>query len=598
VQFFDHLRRLIAMMRWRALAVLALLGATGLVEGTGLLLLIPLLGAIGLDIQQGSVGRLASLITATFLAIGLTPTLPLVLTVFVLVNVLLAWLRRTHAMMSASVERDVAVASAERLYSAIARMDWLSFARLRGSDLTVALTSGYERMGTAASHVLSLAGATIVALVYIGLAFRISPVMTMGVFACGLLLLAVVRRRTHGALALGTTFSDALHDYQAAVADDLAGMKTIRSFVAEDRSRERVVDLARRLGSVRRANIRYYANSTFWLDVGSVTLLSVLVFVAIRAFHFEVPALLMLLFLFARVVPRLMALQQNIEFYINLLPSLSRHTALEAYCVAAAEQNAGTGAAIALTRDLTLDRVSFRYAAGESQVLTSIALSIAAGSTVAIVGPSGAGKTTLVDLMLGLLTPTEGTVAVDGAPLVIERGRAWRSSVSYVPQDTFLFHDTIRANLRWAVPGATDADLAAVLSLAAAEFALDLPQGLDTVVGDRGVRLSGGERQRIALARALLRRPSLLILDEATSALDSENETRIFEAIQRLHGTMTIVVITHRVSTVSGADVIHVLEAGQIVESGSWDSLMSARNGRFRELCRAQGVVFAGVPAD
>lgn len=586
------------MMRWRALAVLALLGVTGLVEGTGLLLLIPLLSAIGLDVQQGSVGRLASFITSAFHRFGLTPTLPFVLAVFVLVNILLAALRRTQTMVSASVERDVAVASAERLYSAIARMDWLSFARLRGSDLTVALTSGYERMGMAASHVLSLAGATIVALVYIGLAFRISPAMTAGVFACGLLLLTVVRKRTKGALALGATFTEAVHDYQAAVTDDLAGMKTIRSFVAEDRSRQRVVGLAHHLGSVRRANIRYYANSTFWLDVGSVSILSALVFLSIRAFHFEVPALLMLLFLFARVVPRLMTLQQNIEFYVNMLPSLSRHTALETYCVAAAEHNIVGGAPIALTKALSLDRVSFRYASDEGDILRGVSLTIASGSTVAIVGPSGAGKTTLVDLMLGLLTPTAGVVGVDGSPLSIERGHAWRSSVSYVPQDTFLFHDTIRENLRWAVPTATDEDLAAALSLAAADFALELPQGLNTIVGDRGVRLSGGERQRIALARALLRRPALLILDEATSALDSENETRIFDAIQRLHGTMTIVVITHRVSTVSGADVIHVLESGQIVESGSWDVLMNTRNGRFRELCRAQGVALAGAQAD
>jgi ATP-binding cassette subfamily C protein len=159
-----------------------------------------------------------------------------------------------------------------------------------------------------------------------------------------------------------------------------------------------------------------------------------------------------------------------------------------------------------------------------------------------------------------------------------------------VPQDPFLFHDTVRANLQWAREDATDADLWHALRLAAADqFVAALPQGLDTVVGDRGVLVSGGERQRLSLARALVRRPQLLILDEATSSLDSENEERIQQAIDELHQQMTIVVITHRLSTIRAADVIQVVDRGRLIESGSWDELMS-HAGRFRELCAAQGV--------
>jgi len=139
--------------------------------------------------------------------------------------------------------------------------------------------------------------------------------------------------------------------------------------------------------------------------------------------------------------------------------------------------------------------------------------------------------------------------------------------VGYVPQDTFLFHDTIRANLLWALPDAKDADLWSALCLAAADgFVSRIPEDLDAVVGDRGVRLSGGERQRIALARALLRRPSLLLLDEATSSLDSENERQIQQAINELHGELTIVVIAHRSSTILGADRIVVIDKGHIVD--------------------------------
>ena len=161
------------------------------------------------------------------------------------------------------------------------------------------------------------------------------------------------------------------------------------------------------------------------------------------------------------------------------------------------------------------------------------------------------------------------------------------AALADVAQDTFLFNDTVRANLLWVHPGASDGELTTALRMAAAEdFVLKLPNGIETVLGDRGVRLSGGERQRLALARALLRKPTLLLLDEATSNLDSENERRIQDAINALRGGITIVIIAHRLSTIRKADVIYVLDNGRIVECGNWEQLMLKENGRFRDLCR------------
>ena len=197
---------------------------------------------------------------------------------------------------------------------------------------------------------------------------------------------------------------------------------------------------------------------------------------------------------------------------------------------------------------------------------------------MAIVGPSGSGKTTLADLILGLLSPTEGTIFIDGQPLEDELVHHWRSSIGYVPQETFLFHDTVRHNLLWAKRDATEDELWKAIELAAAAgFVSALPDGLDTVVGDRGIRLSGGERQRLALARALLRRPTLLLLDEATSSLDTANELRIQEAIEGLHGELTMVVIAHRLSTIRRADSIVVLDRGQVVEADTWESCAGKR---------------------
>jgi ATP-binding cassette subfamily C protein len=185
---------------------------------------------------------------------------------------------------------------------------------------------------------------------------------------------------------------------------------------------------------------------------------------------------------------------------------------------------------------------------------------------VAIVGPSGAGKTTLVDLMIGLLATETGRITVDGTVLA-DNAEAWRATIGYVSQEPFLFHDTLRANVVWGRPGASDAEIQRALELAFADFVNDLPDGLETVLGDRGVRLSGGQRQRIALARALLRKPSLLIMDEATNSIDVANERRILAAINGLHGAMTIVIITHRLADLPCVDTVLTLDGGRFAES-------------------------------
>ena len=220
-----------------------------------------------------------------------------------------------------------------------------------------------------------------------------------------------------------------------------------------------------------------------------------------------------------------------------------------------------------------------------------VTLRVAAGTTIGLAGPSGSGKTTLADLVLGLLEPQAGRVLIDDVPLDATTLGSWRAQIGYVAQDTFLFHDSVRANLIWAKPGASEDEVWSALRMAAADvFVRSLPNGLETVLGDRGVRLSGGERQRLALARAFLRRPRVLILDEATSALDSENEQIILRALSALHGRMTVVLITHRLGALKDADIIHVVDEGRLVESGTWSSLNAGEGGRLWSLARAQGV--------
>jgi ATP-binding cassette subfamily C protein len=216
-----------------------------------------------------------------------------------------------------------------------------------------------------------------------------------------------------------------------------------------------------------------------------------------------------------------------------------------------------------LTRGLTLDRVSFGF--GSRLVLDDVSMAFPADQLSVIMGPSGVGKTTLVDLLLGLYAPQRGRILIDGAPLTELDLRAWRGMIGYVPQEIILLHDTVFANLALGDPGITAEEAAGALRTAGAwPFVASLPDGLSTTVGERGIQLSGGQRQRIALARALLFKPKLLILDEVTSALDPATEAEICANVRALDGSFTILAITHRPAWVDVADRLYEITPGGV----------------------------------
>jgi subfamily B ATP-binding cassette protein MsbA len=234
-------------------------------------------------------------------------------------------------------------------------------------------------------------------------------------------------------------------------------------------------------------------------------------------------------------------------------------------------------------REIVFDRVSFRYGAGDP-VLSEVSFSMAKGRVVALVGPSGAGKTTLADLLPRFHDPTSGQILMDGLPLTRVTRRSLRAVMGVVSQDTVLLNDTVHANIAYGSPGASREQVEQAAAAAnAAGFIAQLPQGYDTVLGERGTRLSGGQRQRIAIARALLRDPPILILDEATSALDTESERLVQQAIERLMRERTVLVIAHRLATVRDADEIVVLDAGRVVQRGTHEELFRA-GGLYRRL--------------
>jgi len=298
----------------------------------------------------------------------------------------------------------------------------------------------------------------------------------------------------------------------------------------------------------------------------SALILGAACYVAIAIYGFELADLVVVGILLARAVRTVGKVQTQYQAVASLEAPAQEIRALIAEVEAAQEREAAPDSPVPnFEREVVYDRVSFAH--GRLPVLRDVRATLRFGELVVLTGPSGSGKTTFIDLLLGFHYPSSGEVRIDGVPMEALDVQGWRRRVGYVPQELTLFHDTVRANITLGDPAIGEEDVEEALGLAgAADFVAAMPDGLDSVVGERGGRLSGGQRQRIALARALAGRPRLLILDEVTSALDPETEEHICANIERLRGRMSVLAIAHRPAMLRIADQVLHLDAGRLVD--------------------------------
>ena len=567
---------------------------TGFTEGAGTLLLIPLLASVGLDVSNGGVGRLASFVTGTLRSFGIAPSLGPVLALYVAVVTAQALLSRRQLMASLALEHRFVAAMRKQVYAAIARAQWSYQNSLRQSDVAHVLIHELDRVGVATSQLLLTAASSVLALVYVVIALRVSPLMTMMVTGAGAVVLAALSGRVRRSGTRGEAVSDETRQLFATVSEHLGAMRLVKSLGFERRQIGSVARTADRIADAQANAVRLHAGSRTTLEIGGVVSLALLLYAGLTWLHLDAGGVILLLYVFARLMPRLSALQQSAQHVAHYLPSFAAVESLLAGADAERERllDEVTEAA-EMTGSFRFEHVWYTHRGKLEAAVRDVSFEIPARGFIAIVGPSGSGKSTIADLACGLLRPQIGRIVVDGNALDERMLLQWRRSVAYVEQDSFLFNDTIQANLQWILPGASDDQMREALGLASAGFVFELPHGLSTMVGDRGSHLSGGERQRLALARALLRKPRLLVLDEPTSALDPVNEARVLDAIERLAGQITIVLITHRMAAVRRAGTILVVEDGRLVEGGDWSTLSRQRTGRFRALCEAQHVALA-----
>lgn len=415
--------------------------------------------------------------------------------------------------------------------------------------------------------------------IYLLIALNISVVMTACTLVAGVVLLLIVRPLMSRTQKMGNELTGVEKSYAQFLSEHVIGMKAVKAAGIENRafaSGGRLITRIRQL-SIRRALIRSLSSSLF--QPFSLIFVIVLFAVTYKLPSFSIVSFAAALYLIQKIFTYLESGQGALHTIRESIPYAQNLASLKSMLHEHRETEAG-GESFRFERGIEFTDVSFAY--GDTSVLSKVSFAIKRGETVGLIGPSGGGKTSIADLLLRLFEPTDGHLIIDGKPFSAIDLESWRQHVGYVAQDVFLLNATLEENIRFYRPELSrEAVIKAAKQANIFDFIETLPNGFDTITGDRGVLLSGGQRQRVALARALAGSPELLILDEATSALDTASEELIQEAIHALHGSITVFIIAHRLSTVDRVDRILVLDAGTIREQGSPAELLAQKDSYF-----------------
>ncbi|WP_041086515.1 ABC transporter ATP-binding protein [Jeotgalibacillus soli] len=564
----------------------------GLLEGVGILLLIPMIsmtGIVELDAGGMPIAGLFDFLSGIPAEVGL----PVVLGIYVLLVIGQNLLQRQITVRNAIIQNGFLRHLRIETYGGMLHSNWKFFIKNRKSDLINIMTSEVARAGAGTNSFLQFIASLIFTVIQVGLAFWLSPNITTFVLLCGVSIVYLNRNFLKRSLALGNRNYELGRSYLAGITDQVNGIKDIKSNTLEESRMDWFLSITKGMQNEQVEYMKLKTTSQLYYKVASSILIAVFIFVAVMLFNAQAAQLMLIVIIFSRLWPRVAGIQSSLESIATILPAFKAVKAMQNECSEAEEfeqRKNREAEPIRIHNEIECRNVYFNYNQKEANyALKNINIVIPANQMTAFVGRSGAGKSTLIDLLMGLNHPEKGEVLLDGTPLTRNNVLSLRHAISYVPQDPFLFNVSIRENLMLVVPDASEEQLWEALEFAsAAEFVGRLPKGLDSLIGDRGIKLSGGERQRLVLARAILRNPSILVLDEATSALDTESEARIQEALDRLKGKTTIIVIAHRLSTIRNADQVIVLDQGEVIQKGGFTQLASEKKSVFSHLVRNQ----------
>jgi ABC-type multidrug transport system fused ATPase/permease subunit len=596
----NAIRRMFGMLRMRRREIAALVTfamAYAALEGFGIGMLLPVLqyAQDGPKVIQQAQGGLWGALVAGSRWIGV----PLNLVTLLLLSFIPIVLRQVtfylNAWYSALVQNRAMIRLRVEGFDALAHTDLSFIARRSQGDLLAFLTGQVDGAGQALIQFLRLISVIALIVIYAAALLVVSPLMTGIAIVAVVLMSVVARANIKRARQLGTRASELSRQAYSSFAERVAALRLIKMLGQEKRETAHARELS---DSLMDANVRIalsQARIEVTVDPGLMLGAFIVLFVGIQYLGMSLAGLGVFLFVLLRMNGKAKEFstgRQAMSSYLESLLFVERTTSEARW---ARHIVSGPRAFEGLRHAITFEDVAFVYEPDDERssepdaVLKGVSAEIPARKTTAIVGRSGAGKSTMVELIPRLKDPTSGRVLIDGTDVREFELRGLRRRVGYMTQDAVLFDDTVFGNLIYGLERepTTEEVRSALEGSFAASFVDAMPDGVETRVGDRGVRLSGGERQRLGLARVLLQDPDILILDEPTSALDSESESYIQEALDRVRATKTIIVIAHRLSTVQKADQILLLDGGCIAERGTHQELL-ALDGAYSRLFESQ----------
>ena len=552
---------------WISLWLVLLLGMSGIADGFGLTVMLPMLDLAFNDGAAPPDDALSTFTRDVLARAGLEPTLGILLTVIVLSITLKCLLVFAAERRMGYIAADVATDLRARLLSAVSSASWLYYVKQSVGKLANAMATEAWRASNAYVYGIRLAVVFIETLVYATVALLVSWQATLACAAAGITVWGISHRFVRISRYAGSGQTGAYRDLLSRMTDLLQSIKGLKAMAREQTTHQLVADETDTL----KRQLRREVIGNAGLDAAQepmYTLVIVIgIYLALVHFAIDMATVTFMTLVLMRLLRRGSKVQKEYQRMVTSESAFWALTETEREALAHAEPNTGSTPPT-FKRSIALEDVTFGY--GDNDILSGVSLVVPAGSMTCLMGESGSGKSTIADLVMGLIQPTRGCVKIDGADLKTLDMHAWRKQIGYVPQDNLLLHDTILRNVSLGEKHASEDDVCAALRAAGAwDFVDAMPEGVHTVVGERGAGLSGGQRQRIMIARALIWHPRLLVLDEATSALDSDSEAAICDTLATLKGDITILAVTHQTAMRRISDQVYVVKNGMVADQAA-----------------------------
>lgn len=562
------------------MTILLLSIAVSLTGGISIVMLVPMLGL--LEVSTGAVSALNLLMLPLQ---GLSPTIQIVAMIgvyFVLV-VLKAYLGWSLKIRQSEFLEEYSLNLRQELYHTVSTSKWEHLAAGKQTDTIDLFTAQCSQVSQGVSMIIALLSSIVTAFVSLGIALWLSLPVTILVliFGCGFAL--VFRHLMKESKHYGDEMISINRAMYSELYSQLRSIKEVRSYGVQKEHADFFSEISHSSKDAKLKYMRQQAFPSMLYSIAAAGMIAVIFLVCVLVFEMDTARLMVLVYVFTRLWPVFSGFINKITTIQTTIPAYEKLT--EALRTLSVEKSGQVQMApIGFGKEIEFRDVCFAYQGSGEPVLHNVNFTLKKGSITALMGRSGAGKTTIADLLLGFLEPTSGEILIDGVVLSGNNLPGWQA-LGYIPQEPLILNASVRENLQRFHPEATQEQMIEALRKAQIFTVVEqLPMGLDTVLGDGGIRLSGGERQRIVLARVLLGDPRLIVMDEATSAMDYESEAAIRKAIQKLSDQVTVLIIAHRLATVRTAKYGLVLENGTIVEKGELKQLISTSDGYLNNL--------------